>query len=252
MGYKTVNLICSAWNRLVLIVKPLQFHYSVKGPIRPTDRRGNSTTEWWSSLSKLSAVNNWLLLLASVAFTLTALFAFGIWVVGKQLVVLQERQNQEQEQRNRDQEQRNQQMERDNLTLQLKVEEERAARLRIEERFSPRTIAHEQAKSLQEHLSGLNGKQLTVSAMAGNAEAFDFADQLIKIFSDAGLQVTFDGGKQFRFPVPGFQLKTSADRTKDATALQKALVDSGLQQGWINREHSGDPQTLELFVGPKQ
>src|SRR4051812_24888413 len=109
--------------------------------------------EWWSSLSKLSSVNNWLLFLASVAFTLTALFAFGIWVVGRQLVVLQERQNQEQEQRNRDQEERNRQMERDNLALQLRVEEERAARLRIEERFSPRKITHDQAQSLQEHLS---------------------------------------------------------------------------------------------------
>jgi hypothetical protein len=208
--------------------------------------------EWWSSLSKLSSVNNWLLFLASIAFTLTALFAFGIWVVGKRIVVLQEQQNNEQEQRNRDQEQRNQQMERDNLTLQLRVEEERAARQRIEEHFSPRKISQDQAKTLKERLSPLKGKQLTISATAGNAEAFDFADQLQKVFSDAGLQVTFDGGKNFGFTVPGFQIKVSADRTKDATALQKALVDSGLQQGWVNREHTGDPQTLELFVGPKQ
>jgi hypothetical protein len=221
-------------------------HPCQMGPMR------NSTMEWWSSLSKLSSVNNWLLLLASIAFTLTALFAFGIWVVGKQLVVLQERQNQKQEQRNRDQEERTQQMERDNLTLQLRVEEERAARLRIEERFSPRMITHDQAKSLQEHLSQLKGKQLTVSAIAGNAEAFDFADQLVKVFSDAGLRVTFDGGKNLKFTVLGFQLMVSPDRTNDANTLQKALVDSGLQQSWMNREHTGNPQTLELFVGPKQ
>jgi len=206
--------------------------------------------EWWPSLSKLSTVNNWLLFLASVAFTLTALFAFGIWVVGRQLVVLQERQNQEQEQRNRDQEERNRQLEQDNLKLQLRVEEERAARLRIEEHFTPRKITDDQAKSLTEHLSQLKGKQLTVSAIAGNAEAFDFADQLVKVFSDAGVQVTFDGGKNFRFTVLGFQIMVSADRTNDAITLQKALIDSGLQQGWINREHTGNPQTLELFVGP--
>lgn len=207
--------------------------------------------EWWSSLSRLSAINNWLLLLASLAFTLTALFAFGIWAVGTRLVVLQERQNQAQEQRNRDQEQRNQQMERDNLTLQLRVEEERTARLRIEERFSPRAITREQGISLRDNLAPLKGKQLTVSAVAGNAEAFEFADQLIKIFSEAGLQVSFDGGKQFRFPVSGFQLMVSPDRAQDATILQKALKDSGLQGGWINREHSQYPQTLELHVGPK-
>jgi hypothetical protein len=165
---------------------------------------------------KLFSVNNWLLFLASVALTLTAPFAFGIWVVGRELVVLQECRNGEQEQRNRDQEQRNQQVERDNLTLRLRVEEERAARLKIEERFSPRTITHDQAKSLQEHLSRLRGKQLTISASAGNAEAFDYADQLQKAFSDAGLQVTFDGGKNLRSTVIGFQLKVSADRTNDA------------------------------------
>lgn len=121
-------------------------------------------------------------------------------------------------------------MERDNLTLQLRVEEERAAGLRIEERFSPRIITHDQAKSLQEHLSQLKGKQLTVSAIAGNAEAFDFADQLVKVFSDAGLQVTFDGGKNFRFTVLGFQFMVSPDRTNDANTLQQALTDSGLQQ----------------------
>lgn len=168
------------------------------------------------------------------------------------MVVLQEQQNKEQEQRNRDQQQRNQQMERDNLTLQLRVEEERAGRLRIEERFSPRKISHDQAKSLKEHLSQLKGKQLTISAIAGNAEAFDFAYQLQRVFLDGGLQVIFDGGKNFRFTVLGFQIKASADRTNDALAIQKALIDSGLQQGWINREHTGDPQTLEFFVGPKQ
>jgi hypothetical protein len=208
--------------------------------------------DWWNSLSKLSSVNNLLLFLAGVAFALTALFAFGIWAVGKRLVVLQEQQNLEQQQRNRDQEERNQQMERDNLLLQAKVEEERAARLLIEQRFSPRVIDQNQARLLRERLSGLKGKQLTVSAIVGNAEAFDFANQLTKIFSDAGLETTFDGGKPFRNTTPGFQLKTSPDRAQDASALQKALNDAGLHKGWIEREHSVAPQTLELLVGPKQ
>ena len=29
MGYKSVDLIRSAWKRFVLIVQPLQFHYSL-------------------------------------------------------------------------------------------------------------------------------------------------------------------------------------------------------------------------------
>jgi hypothetical protein len=33
MGYKSIDLIRSAWKRFVLIVQPLQFHYSVTGPL---------------------------------------------------------------------------------------------------------------------------------------------------------------------------------------------------------------------------
>jgi hypothetical protein len=45
--------------------------------------------EWRSSLSKLSSLNiGYYFWPVVIAFTLTALFAFGIWVVGKQLVML--------------------------------------------------------------------------------------------------------------------------------------------------------------------
>jgi hypothetical protein len=42
MGYKSVDLIRSAWKRFVLIVQPLQFHYSLGPSTRPVRRRGNS------------------------------------------------------------------------------------------------------------------------------------------------------------------------------------------------------------------
>ena len=88
MGYKSVDLIRYDWKRFVLIVKPLQFHYS------PVSQHARWTgqeirMEWWSSLSKLSSLNiGYYFWPVVIAFMLTALFAFAIWVVGKQMVVL--------------------------------------------------------------------------------------------------------------------------------------------------------------------
>ncbi len=130
-------------------------------PLRQPDADGTPKV-WLRGISLSYKSNHGSRLLALDDIDLKVSPGEFVCVVGKQLVALQEQQNRQQEQRNRDQEQRNQQMERDNLTLQLRVEEGRAARLRIEERFSPRKITHDQAKSLQEHLSQFLRRSKTI------------------------------------------------------------------------------------------
>jgi hypothetical protein len=48
MGYKSVDLIRSAWKRFVLIVQPLQFHDNLDGPPGISIVRIESPKVWLS------------------------------------------------------------------------------------------------------------------------------------------------------------------------------------------------------------
>src|SRR5437016_4005938 len=86
------------------------------------------------SLSELQTLSGRLLLWTAIFGVLTGLLGLAMWRVSVRISALQAEEKLKSAHKIAE-------IQHDNLTLQLKVEEERTARLKIEERFSPRTIS---------------------------------------------------------------------------------------------------------------
>lgn len=142
------------------------------------------------------------------------------------------------------------QLRKENLRLQLAVEKERIARLRLEEKFGARHIGTAQVQSIESSLSGFNGQNVAIVIPPGDAEIAAFARELKDALEGAGLAVAFTtelAGK----PDPGLTMEIGANRRQFATALAKALMNAGVCSGPISAAEPPDVDLLEIAIGPK-
>lgn len=135
--------------------------------------------------------------------------------------------------------------------LNKKAEEERLARLRIEEHFSPRRISEKQAEELIAALAPMKGKNLSVLIIPGDAETSSFADRILAILKASGINVSPAIG-MMSVTEPGLAFTVGTDRAGDLDIIGHALVKVALAKPPIHvSKTENKPNDLTLVVGPK-
>jgi hypothetical protein len=143
------------------------------------------------------------------------------------------------------------QLRKENLALQLAVEKERAARLRLQERLGARQIGAAQKQTMQSALAGFKGQKVSIVTLPGDPEIAAFAGEIMGALEAAGMAVTMAPALVFGKPQPGIAWEVGANRRQFAAALAKAFVDAGVCSGAITATEADDADLLEITVGPK-
>jgi len=139
----------------------------------------------------------------------------------------------------------------ENLELQLAVEKERAARLRLEERLAPRHMGAAQRHTIQSELAGFRGQKVSIITHFGDPESGAFASEIKATLEAAGMTVSSTPALVFGKPQPGIALDVGANRRQFATALAKAFVDAGVCSGPVLASEPDDADLMEITIGPK-
>ena len=141
--------------------------------------------------------------------------------------------------------------ERQTAGLNRKAEEERLARVQIEERLAHRKVSPEQARILRSELHKLAGHKLTVTTSALQPEIVEYAKQLADVLRQAGLDASFQGAL---LPVSqaGFLFVSGPDRMQDAEAIVGAFLKTGMATGKISLQSVSAAGELQIIVGPKE
>jgi hypothetical protein len=132
-----------------------------------------------------------------------------------------------------------------------KTEEEKLARLKLEERLTPRHIDPEQVIGLLVDLNPLKGKKVTVFFVSDDPETATFAQRLGKIMTDAGLVVEFRPRMMLGAVKPGISLTYGDNRLSEANILAQALIRASLAEKPVPTEHTQRGDDLTVAIGPK-
>ncbi len=143
-------------------------------------------------------------------------------------------------------------LKRRNLELQEVVEKERIARLRLEEKISPRSISTEQRNKLLGWLSPLKGLRISVHSIM-ETEPERFALQIVSVLQEAGLVVSFVKEVSLGRLPAGISLRFGPTSKETAGILAIILADAGLVQLPIPSLElpAGDGDTPTLIIGAK-
>ncbi|HLY16789.1 MAG TPA: hypothetical protein VKR61_06170 [Bryobacteraceae bacterium] len=139
----------------------------------------------------------------------------------------------------------------ENTELELAVEKERAARLRLEALASARHLTPGQKQTIESALARFRGQRFSMITYAGDPESFRFASDIKATLEAAGMSVSVAPALVFGKPQAGIALEVGAHRQQVATALAKAFVDAGVCTGPIVATEAEDADLLEITVGPK-
>ncbi len=143
------------------------------------------------------------------------------------------------------------QLRKENLQLQLAVEKERIARVKLEEQLGARRIGSAQQQTIQSALAAFRGQKIAIIIYPGDPEILAFANQLKTAIEGAGLVVSVAPALVFGKPQPGISFDVGAHRHELARALAKALVDAGVCSGPVSASEGTEADSLEITVGPK-
>jgi hypothetical protein len=144
------------------------------------------------------------------------------------------------------------QLHRKNLELQVELEKERAARLRLEEQLAPRHVASAQRQVMAAALSAFKGQSLAMTIPPGDPEIVNFAGEIQAALEQAGIQVSLAPALTYPAPQPGITFDVGVNRRELATALAHAFVDAGICTGPISASEAGNPDVLEIILGPRR
>jgi hypothetical protein len=120
------------------------------------------------------------------------------------------------------------------VKAEKELEEERKARAEYEAKNAPRRLSSEQANLIKSRMLRFKVWKINIFADGKNTEIVDFANDLEKVFRDAGFAVDAKQGmlmfEQGATPEQqrGFDLLIGANRGRDADVVIKAFRDAGL------------------------
>jgi hypothetical protein len=145
--------------------------------------------------------------------------------------------------------------EREAARLGAVAEEERLARLKIEERIRPRRLSPRQRESIRAALSAYNGAIVRISTVADDAESFNLGADIKDAVSSAGWQVAFFGPVAYLGPsasqLPsGVEIRVGGMLNAPAVALLRALRDQGIDVA-IRLEEAEKSGDVIVVVGAK-
>jgi hypothetical protein len=141
-------------------------------------------------------------------------------------------------------------------SLELQVEQEKIARLKIEERFAPREISAEKEAQLVKILEPLKGEKIFVAFTSpGNPEVQNLAERLATIFKNAGWDASDGGPMTTSKSVAGVSIYIGKNRRSEIVikTLAHFLDAAGLRDEGRPFEVFQDQgeDMLALMVGPK-
>jgi len=139
----------------------------------------------------------------------------------------------------------------ENLELQLAVEKERTARLRLEQQLGARHIGAAQRQAMQTALADFQGQKMAIVTLPGDPEITAFASEIKAALEAAGMTVTMAPALVFGKPQAGIAWDVGLHRRQFATALAKAFVEAGVCSGPITATEPDNDDLLEITVGPK-
>ncbi|MCU1311655.1 MAG: hypothetical protein JWO20_2780 [Candidatus Angelobacter sp.] len=144
----------------------------------------------------------------------------------------------------------------ENLKLQSRVEEERTARLTLEQKLAPRRVSASQAAIFKNtlHLSPFHNTPITVTATAIAPDGMDFANDLVAMLKDCGFNTTLAPGTVFISGDPkDLELVAGRDHHKMVPALAAALLKAGLASKPIAvNDATADADRLGIIIGVKK
>jgi len=142
-------------------------------------------------------------------------------------------------------------LEKDAAELNRKAEEERLARVKLEEYNAPRRITDKQTEILLTELKPMRGKKLLLMTLIGDPETAAFAQRLLAAFKAAGLEVEPSSGMMTITP-SGLTFTIGANRALDAEVVGNGLTKAGIiTTKPIHAQMDDKPDNLTLVVGPK-
>jgi len=136
------------------------------------------------------------------------------------------------------------------------AEQERLARLKIEERLAPRRISADQRTKLAKGLKLLSGKTVSLFIMIGDPETDAFGKLLSNELMRAGLKVEIHPDMYFPSTKVGISLAIGQNREADAEILSTAFIEAELAEKPIHAEKiSGETvartNELQILLGRK-
>jgi hypothetical protein len=143
------------------------------------------------------------------------------------------------------------QLRKENLELQLVVEKERTARLRLEQQLGARHIGTVQRHTIQSEMARFRGQKVSIVTHPGDPEIAAFASEIKATLEAAGMTVTLTPALVFGKPQAGIAWEVGAHRRPFAMALAKAFVDAGVCSGAISASEPDDADLMEITVGSK-
>src|SRR5712664_257469 len=142
-------------------------------------------------------------------------------------------------------------LEKDAAELNRKAEEERLARVKLEEYNAPRRITDKQAEILLAELKPMKGKKLILMTLVGDPETASFAERLFTILKSAGIEVVPNSGMMTITP-SGLSFTAGTNRVSDLEVMGAALIKARIATKPIQVQTEGQsPDNLTLVVGAK-
>jgi hypothetical protein len=134
--------------------------------------------------------------------------------------------------------------------LEKEAEQERLARVRIEERLAPRRITAAQHRVIAGLLQKFKGETIMLLPSSTDGEVADFVQDIELAFKDSGFTV---GGARLAFGTPsthGLEMAVGKSKLPVANEIAKAFLTAGVVQQPI-RITSDDNPSLRMFIGSK-
>jgi len=125
-----------------------------------------------------------------------------------------------------------------------KAEEERLARLKIEEKLAPRHMTADQQQAIAGKLKAFAGQKLNVFVYASDQEVVRFANSLIPALQSAGWVLSVSAGQEGAArAVPGMLVEFRDGASAKDLAAGRALVEA------LSRERFGVSGPAEMYRG---
>lgn len=142
--------------------------------------------------------------------------------------------------------------EREAARLNKSAEEERLARLRIEERLKPRRLSQEQRDAISVMVSAFRGTDVRLTTVVSDSEGAQFAKDFLDVLSEAGWHVGGIVTTVFEPPLPvGVIIQIGDIHNVAAVALQRVLRAEGIDaRGQVVAGMESSAITLIIGIKP--
>jgi hypothetical protein len=141
--------------------------------------------------------------------------------------------------------------ERETARLNKIAEEERLARVKIEDRLRPRRLSQQQREAIRGAVSAFRGTEVHLTTVVSDSDGSQYAKDFEDVLSQARWHITSSAAGVFVAPLPvGVVIQVGDAHNPAAVALQQVLRAQGIDAGG-SLVAGMEPGTVGLLVGIK-